>query len=119
MLCIDCGTDDLWGLLGQQPPLLSVALKELAGHCKWSSLVFARPSVACGSCLILVFEAPITWMRTRELSSALGVHRNTLGNMLRQGLFREGVHRRKINPLAPRGEFLWNYEAVLMSLGRL
>lgn len=61
----------------------------------------------------------ITWMRTREMSSYLGVHRNTLGNMLRHGVLKEGIHRRKINPLAPRGEFLWNQEAVLMTLGLL
>ena len=64
-------------------------------------------------------EAPITWMRTRELAECLGVHRNTLGHMHRQVLLREGIHRRKINPLAPRGEFLWNQEAVLMTLGLL
>ena len=64
-------------------------------------------------------DAPVTWLRTRELASCLGVHRNTLGNMLRQGLLQEGIHRRKINPLAPRGEFLWNLEAVLMTLGLL
>ena len=64
-------------------------------------------------------DIPTTWIRTRELASYLGVHRNTLGNMLRQGLLSEGVHRRKINPLAPLGEFLWNQEAVLMTLGRL
>ena len=64
-------------------------------------------------------DAPITWLRTRELASCLGVHRNTLGNMLRQGLLQDGIHRRKINPLSPRGEFLWNQEAVLMTLGRL
>ena len=58
-------------------------------------------------------------MRTRELASYLGVHRNTLGNMLRAGLLRDGRHRRKINPVSPRGEFLWNQEAVLMTLGRL
>ena len=63
--------------------------------------------------------APITWMRTREMASYLGVHRNTLGNMLRAGLLRDGRHRRKVNPLSPRGEFLWNQEAVLMTLGRL
>lgn len=51
-------------------------------------------------------DAPITWMRTRELASYLGVHRNTLGNMLRAGLLLEGIHRHKINPLSPRGEFL-------------
>ena len=61
----------------------------------------------------------ITWMRTREMSSYLGVHRNTLGNMLRHGVLKEGIHRRKINPLAPRGEFLWNQEAVLKTLGLL
>lgn len=61
----------------------------------------------------------ITWLRTREMSSYLGVHRNTLGNMLRHGVLKEGIHRRKINPLAPRGEFLWNQEAVLMTLGLL
>ena len=64
-------------------------------------------------------DATITWMRTRELASHLGVHRKTLGNMLRAGLLRGGPHRRKINPLSPRGEFLWNQEAVLMTLGRL
>ena len=64
-------------------------------------------------------DIPAAWMHTRELASYLGVHRNTLGNMLRQGLLRDGIHRRKINPLAPRGEFLWNQEAVLMTLGRL
>ena len=58
-------------------------------------------------------------MRTRELASYLGVHRNTLGNMLRKGLLLEGIHRRKINPMSPRGEFLWNQEAVLMTLGML
>lgn len=63
--------------------------------------------------------APIRWMRTRELLSYLGIHRNTLGNMIRSGLLRDGIHRRKINPLSPRGEFLWNYEAVLMTLGLL
>jgi len=62
---------------------------------------------------------PITWLRTRELAARLGVHRNTLGNMLRAGLLVDGIHRRKINPLAPRGEFLWNQEAVLMALGFL
>ena len=64
-------------------------------------------------------DAPITWLRTRELASCLGVHRNTLGNMLRQGLLQDGIHRRKINPLSPRGEFLWNQEAVWMTLGLL
>ena len=64
-------------------------------------------------------DAPITWMRTSELASYLGIHRNTLGNMLREGLLREGFLRRKINHLSPRGEFLWNQEAVLMTLGRL
>ena len=64
-------------------------------------------------------DSPTTWMRTRELASYLGVHRNTLGNMLRQGLLLEGIHRRKINPMSPRGEFLWNQEAVLMTLGML
>ena len=64
-------------------------------------------------------ETPVTWLRTREMSSCLGVHRNTLGNMLRSGLLLDGIHRRKINPLSPRGEFLWNQEAVLKTLGML
>lgn len=64
-------------------------------------------------------DKPITWIRTSELAFSLGIHRNTLGNMVRSGLLRDGVHRRKINPLAPRGEFVWNYESVLMTLGRL
>ena len=59
------------------------------------------------------------WLRTRELAEYLGIHRNTLGNMIRSGLLLEGKHRRKINPLSPRGEFLWNLDAVLMTLGAL
>ena len=58
-------------------------------------------------------------MRTNELASYLGLHRNTLGNMVRSGLLRDGEHRKKINPLAPRGEFVWNRDAVLKTLGRL
>ena len=64
-------------------------------------------------------DIPAAWMRTRELASYLGVHRNTLGNILRQGLLQVGIHLCKINPLAPRGEFLWNQEVVLMTLGCL
>ena len=59
------------------------------------------------------------WLRTRELAEYLGIHRHTLGNMMRSGLLLEGKHRRKINPLSPRGEFLWNLDAVLMTLGAL
>ena len=59
------------------------------------------------------------WLRTRELAEYLGLHRNTLGNMIRQGLLIDGKHRRKINPLSPRGEFLWDVEVVLMTLGVL
>lgn len=62
---------------------------------------------------------PIIWLRTRELADYLGLHRNTLGNMVRADLLRDGVHRRKINQMAPRGEFLWNRDAVLMALGCL
>ena len=61
----------------------------------------------------------IVWLRTREMSHFLRLHRNTLENMIRSGLLKDGIHRRKINPLAPRGEFLWNRDAVLMALGRL
>ena len=64
-------------------------------------------------------DKTITWMRTRDLASCLGIHRNTLGNMLRAGLLRDGFHRRKINPLSPRGEFVWNQEAILIMLWRL
>jgi hypothetical protein len=63
--------------------------------------------------------SPITWVRTRELALCLGVHRNTLGNLVRHGVLRDGLHRRKINPLSPRGEYLWNQEAVQMTLGAL
>ena len=78
-----------------------------------------QPLLKCLSWVIHMSNEPITWLRTRELAACLGVHRNTLGNMLRAGLLLDGIHRRKINPLAPRGEFLWNQEAVLMTLGLL
>ena len=64
-------------------------------------------------------HASVTWLRTRDTADQLGVHRNTLGNMLRSGLLVDGVHRRKINPLAPRGEFLWNRDSVFMAVGAL
>ena len=94
---------------------------------KWMDMVVCcrlverprQPLLECSSWVIHMPDVPITWMRTRELAAYLGIHRNTLGNMLRSGLLREGVHRRKINPLAPRGEFLWNQEAVLITLGVL
>jgi hypothetical protein len=50
-------------------------------------------------------EALIASMHTCELTFSLGVRRNTLGYMLRQSLLCAGIHRRKINPLTPRGEF--------------
>ena len=59
------------------------------------------------------------WLRTRQLAEYLGLYQNTLGNMVRSGLLVDGEHRQKISPLAPRGEFLWNLDAVLMILGRL
>lgn len=68
------------------------------------------------------FTMPIDqhiWLRTREMTNFLGMHRNTLENMIRSGLLKDGIHRRKINPIAPRGEFLWNRDVVLMTLGRL
>ena len=62
-------------------------------------------------------EYPTTWMRTRDLAAYLGIHRNTLGRMVKSGLLRDGVHRKKINSESPRGSFLWNLEAVRMTLG--
>jgi hypothetical protein len=84
----------------------------------WNSL-HQTPRVVCSRWFLHMSNAPITWMRTREMASYLGVHLNTQGNMLRAGLLLDGRHRRKINPLSPRGEFVWKQEAVLMTLGRL
>ena len=61
----------------------------------------------------------VNWLRTREMAAQLGIHRNTLGSMLRSGLHIDGVRHRKINPLAPWGEFLWNCDLVLMADGTL
>ena len=60
-----------------------------------------------------------SWMRTRELADYLGIHRNTLGRMVRDGVLKDGRHRCKINPISPRGEYLWDRDAVLMALKRL
>jgi len=62
---------------------------------------------------------PARWVRKRELSAILGVHRNTLGRMIRSGLLKDGRHRTRINPASPRGEFVWNVDAVLQTLNRL
>ena len=61
----------------------------------------------------------VRWVRTTELAAILGVHRNTLGRMIRSGHLRDGRHRTRINPASPRGEFVWNVDAVLQALNRL
>ena len=53
------------------------------------------------------------------MTSILNVHRNTLGRMVRSGQLKDGRHRTRINPASPRGEFVWNVDAVLRALNRL
>ena len=73
-------------------------------------------SIGLCSDLTQMSEISIVWMRTGELACYLGVHRITLGKMLRQGLLLEAIHRCKTNSLAPWGEILWNQVTVSMTL---
>ena len=59
-----------------------------------------------------------TWLRTSELCRELGVHRNTILNLVKAGVFVDGMHRRKINPLSPRGRCLYTRDECLFALGR-
>ena len=53
------------------------------------------------------------------MTAILGIHRNTLGSMIRSGKLKDGMHRTRINPASPRGEFVWNVYAVLRALNRM
>ena len=57
------------------------------------------------------------WVPTNEMADVLGIHEKTLRRMKTQGMFKEGHHYRKKNPLAPRGKFLWHTQRVEMHLG--
>ena len=59
------------------------------------------------------------WVKTKEMASLLGVHRNTLGNLKTSGYFLEGEHYRKSNPTSPRGHFLWHRNRVLLKMDAL
>ena len=61
---------------------------------------------------------PTTWLRTTELCRELGLHRNTIHNLVKAGVFIDGMHRRKINPQSRVGRFLYNRDACLFALGR-
>lgn len=48
------------------------------------------------------------WLKTKAMAEVLGCSRDTLNRLKRQGFFKEDHHFRKINPLSPRGDFVWH-----------
>ena len=50
------------------------------------------------------------------MAKELGCHRKTLGRLKARGYFVEGKHFRKVNPLSPRGEFVWHRTRVLLKM---
>lgn len=56
------------------------------------------------------------WIKTKEMALALGCHRKTLSRLKQIGFFVEGKHFRKINPLSPRGDFVWHRTRVMLKM---
>jgi len=56
------------------------------------------------------------WIKTKDMAEALGCHRKTLSRLKTSGFFIEGQHFRKINPLSPRGDFVWHRTRVLLKM---
>ena len=56
------------------------------------------------------------WIKTKSMASELGCHPKTLGRLKLRGYFEEGKHYRKVNPLAPRSEFVWHRSRVLLKM---
>ena len=63
--------------------------------------------------------ADSVWVKTKHMAEELGCHRNTLGRLKAAGYFVEGDkgHYRKVNPLSPRGDFVWHRTRVLLKMG--
>ena len=59
------------------------------------------------------------WVNTKSMARALGCCRNTLGNMKRSGILKEGRHWRRVNPAAPRSTLVWHLARTLAALGAL
>ena len=57
------------------------------------------------------------WIKTAAMAAELGCHRQTLARLKAKGFFTEGHHYRKINPTAPRGDFIWHRARVLLRMG--
>lgn len=55
-------------------------------------------------------EVKSDWIKTKQMAQVLGCSRETLSRLKSAGYFKEGRngHYRKINPLAPRGDFVWH-----------
>jgi len=59
------------------------------------------------------------WITTKEMAAHLGCSRRTLARMQSAGFFSEGKHWQKMNPLAPRSNYLWHKTRVLIKMGRM
>ncbi|MAH29362.1 MAG: DNA-binding protein [Euryarchaeota archaeon] len=58
------------------------------------------------------------WIPTRDMAALVGCSRRTLSRMQTAGYFIEGQHWQKLNPLAPRSNFVWHRTRVLIKMGR-
>ena len=61
------------------------------------------------------------WISTAEMAEAAHCSRRTLARLQSAGFFREGAngHWTKVNPIAPRSNYLWHKTRTLMRLGRI
>ena len=57
------------------------------------------------------------WVKTKAMAAELGCHPSTLLNLKKSGYLREGQHWRKIDPTAPRGNFVWHHTRTLIKMG--
>ncbi len=61
----------------------------------------------------------IVWIKTTPMADLLGCDRKTLGRLKTAGYLSEGQHYRKVNPLSPRGCFVWHRNRVLLKMKAL
>lgn len=57
-----------------------------------------------------------TWINTSGMAKSLGCSRSTLTRLKASGFFRENHHYRKINPEAPRSNFVWHEARTLLKM---
>jgi hypothetical protein len=57
-----------------------------------------------------------TWVGTKVMAAALGIHPITLNRLKLRGYFVENRHWRPANPLAPKSHLRWHKQRTLVRM---